>query len=137
MLSSTLAYAISLAASACPKRDPMTSNIAALQTELDDLSRQLNETRLLLEATRPLRRAQVDREMAAQQQINREAQSLQLYQMMQQANTQMNALAHQLSMQNGPYIGQQLGIGMQNFGQALDEYVRNCTPGRHELLTRG
>ena len=76
--------------------------------------------------------------MAAQQQINREAQSLQLYQMMQQANTQMNALAHQLSMQNGPYIGQQLGqIGMQNFGQQLDEYVRNCTPGRYELLARG
>lgn len=28
-------------------------------------------------------------------------------------------------------------VDMQNFGQALDEYVRNCTPGRHELLTRG
>jgi hypothetical protein len=27
-------------------------------------------------------------------------------------------------------------VDMQNFGQALDEYVRNCTPGRHELLTR-
>ena len=25
-------------------------------------------------------------------------------------------------------------VDMQNFGQALDEYVRNCTPGRHELL---
>ena len=28
-------------------------------------------------------------------------------------------------------------VDMQNFGQALEEYVRNCTPGRHELLTRG
>ena len=27
-------------------------------------------------------------------------------------------------------------VDMQNFGQALDEYVRNCTPGRHELFTR-
>jgi hypothetical protein len=26
---------------------------------------------------------------------------------------------------------------MQNFGQQLDEYVRNCTPGRHELFVRG
>ena len=49
-----------------------------------------------------------------------------------------NALAHQLAVQNGLYLGQQLGqIGMQSFGQQLDEYVRNCTPGRHELLTRG
>ena len=23
---------------------------------------------------------------------------------------------------------------MQNFNQALDDYVRNCTPGRHELF---
>jgi hypothetical protein len=28
-------------------------------------------------------------------------------------------------------------VDMQNFGQALEDYVRNCTPGRHELLTRG
>ena len=28
-------------------------------------------------------------------------------------------------------------VDMQNFAQALDEHVRNCTPGRHELLTRG
>ena len=27
-------------------------------------------------------------------------------------------------------------VDMQNFGQALDEYVRNCTPGRHELFVR-
>ena len=31
--------------------------------------------------------------------------------------------------------GQQ--FGMQNFGQALDDYVRNCTPARHELFMRG
>ena len=28
-------------------------------------------------------------------------------------------------------------VDMQNFGQQLDEYVRNCTPGRHELFVRG
>ena len=28
-------------------------------------------------------------------------------------------------------------VDMQNFGQALEDYVRNCTPGRHELFTRG
>ena len=28
-------------------------------------------------------------------------------------------------------------VDMQNFGQALEEFVRNCTPGRHELFVRG
>jgi hypothetical protein len=27
-------------------------------------------------------------------------------------------------------------VDMQNFGQALEDYVRNCTPGRHELFVR-
>ena len=61
MLSSLLAFASGLAAKvALPvKRDPIDIEIiVALQTELDDLRRELNETRLLLEATRPLRRAQ-------------------------------------------------------------------------------
>jgi flagellar biosynthesis/type III secretory pathway protein FliH len=117
-LLTTLAYAITAAVR--PRvRD---AEVAALKAQIDDLRRQLNDARLLLEAPRP----------PAQQQISREAQTLQAYAMIQQANAQ----AHQLSMQNGPYIGQQLGqIDMQNFGQALEDYVRNCTPGRHELLT--
>ena len=46
--------------------------------------------------------------------------------------------AYQGAMQNGPYIGQiQHGMQMQNFGQQLEDYVRNCTPGRHELFMRG
>ena len=28
-------------------------------------------------------------------------------------------------------------VDMQNFGQALEKFVRNCTPGRHELFVRG
>ena len=58
----------------------------------------------------------------AQTEINRAAQTLQAY-------------AYQQAMQNDLYIGQQ--IGMQNFGQQLEEYVRNCTPGRHDLFVRG
>ena len=127
-LLTTLAYAITAAVR--PRvRD---AEVAALQAKVDDLRRELNDARLLLEATRPLRRAQVDREMAAQQQINREAQTLQAYAMMQQANAQ----AHQLSMQNGPYIGQRTWSTLGRVCPQLHAraaraaYARLTPPGR-------
>ena len=53
--------------------------------------------------------------------------------MMQQANTQ----AQQAHLAANAGDGQQLGqIGIQDFGQQLEDYVRNCTPGRHELFAR-
>ena len=138
-LLTTLAYAITAAVR--PRvRD---AEVAALQAKVDDLRRQLPRVerqrddwqalamryRDELHAGPPPQRHFIDEQM--RQQIQRRmlgAQAaLQPYQMMQQ---HQNAQAHQLSMQNGPYIGQQLG-------QHLDEYIRNCTPGRHELLTRG
>jgi hypothetical protein len=94
-LLTTLAYAITAAV----RPRVLDAEIADLKAQIDDLRRQLNDARLLLEAPRP----------PAQQQISREAQTLQAYAM----------------------------LGTQNFGQALEDYVRNCTPGRHELLTRG
>ena len=148
-LLTTLAYAITAAVR--PRvRD---AEIAALQAKVDDLRRQFDETLTRVERQRDdwqalamqyrdalfqrpaPQRHFIDEEMRlrmqAQERMNQAAAqqlAFQPYQMAQQTNAQ-NAQAHQLSMmQNGPYIGQQLGV-------QLDEYVRNCTPGRHELLT--
>ena len=119
-LLTTLAYAITAAVR--PRvRD---AEVAALQAKVDDLRRELNE------ALPRVERQRNDWQALAMQ--YRDA----LFQR-PTPSQQVNALAHQLTIQNGLYLGQQLGqIGMQSFGQQLDEYVRNCTPGRHELLTR-
>ena len=125
-LLTTLAYAITAAVR------PMVrdAEVAALKTQVDDLRRQIDEVLPRVERQRDDWQAlamqyrdalfQRPAPAPAQQQISREAQTLQAYAMMHAANAQQN---------------QQLR--MQYFGQALDEYVRNCTPGRHELLTRG
>ena len=128
-LLTTLAYAITAAVR--PRvRDV---EIAALQAKIDELRREFNEALPRIERQRDDWQALAMQYRDALFQRPAPAQPLQDYSMRQQTN----ALAHQLTIQNGLYLGQQLGqIGMQNFGQALDEYVRNCTPGRHELLTR-
>ena len=125
-LLATLAYAITAAVR--PRvRD---AEIAALKAQIDDLRRELPR----VERQRDDWQALAMQYRDALFRRPAPAQPLQDYSMRQQTN----ALAHQLAVQHGLYLGQQLGqIGMQNFGQALDEYVRNCTPGRHELLTRG
>ena len=114
-LLTTLAYAITAAVR--PRvRDV---EIAALQAKIDELRREFNEVLPRVERQRDdwkalameYRDALFRRPAPPQQQISREAQTLQAYAMMQQ-------------------------LGTQNFGQALDEYVRNCTPGRHELFVR-
>ena len=157
MLSSLLAFASGLAAKVVLsiKRDPIDIEIIVrLQTELNDLRRDFNETLTHVERQRddwqalamryrdelragpPPQQHFIDEEMRLRMQAQMRVQALQPP-MMQQANTQ--------AQQNGLYLGQQaqqngqqLGqIEMQDFGQQLDEYVRNCTPGRHELLTRG
>ena len=88
-LLTTLAYAI--AAAVRPRvRD---AEIAALQTQVDDLNRQAYE--------RECRIADLNRDLLLIQ--------MKRYQ----------------------------PVDMQNFGQALEEYVRNCAPGRHDLLTLG
>ena len=146
MLSSLLAFASGLAAKVIlpVKRDPIDVEIIVrLQTELDNLRRQFDETLTRVERQRDDWQSlaiSYRREVMERRQSQAQAQQLALqpYQIMQQANAQVNALAHQLTIQNGLYLGQQLGqIGMQSFGQQLEDYVRNCTPGRHELLTRG
>jgi hypothetical protein len=123
-LLTTLAYAITAAVR------PMVrdAEVAALKTQVDDLRREFNEALPRVERQRDdwqalameYRDALFQRPAPAQQQISRETQTLQAYAMMRPANAQLN---------------QQLGT--QNFGQALEDYVRNCTPARHELLTRG
>ena len=88
-LLTTLAYAITAAVR--PRvRD---AEIAALQTQIDDLRRQAYE--------RECRIADLNRELLIR------------------------------------YIPAYRPVDMKNLGQALEDYVRNCTPGRHELLTRG
>ena len=129
-LLTTLAYAITAAVR--PRvRD---AEVAALKAKVDDLRRELNEVLPRVERQRDDWQALAMQYRDALFQRPAPAQPLQDYSMRQQAN----ALAHQLTIQNGPYLGQQLGqFGMQNFGQQLEDYVRNCTPGRHDLLTRG
>jgi hypothetical protein len=167
MLSSILAFASGLAAKVVLpiKRDPIDIEIIVrLQTELNDLRRDFNETLTRVERQRddwqalamryrdelhagaPPQRQFIDEEMRLRMQAQMRVQALQPP-MMQQAMMQqaMMQQANTQAQQNGLYLGQQaqqngqqLGqIGMQGFGQQLDEYVRNCTPGRHELLTRG
>ena len=125
-LLSALAYAITAAVR--PRvRD---AEIADLKAQIDNLRRQVDEASPRIERQRDdwqapamqYRSALFRQPQPAQTEINRAAQTLQAY-------------AYQQAMQNDLYIGQQ--IGMQNFGQQLDEYVRNCTPGRHELFVRG
>ena len=141
-LLTSLAYAITVAVR--PRvRD---AEVAALQAQVDDLRREINEVlprverqrddwqalamryRDELHAGTPPQRHFIDEEMRLRMQAQMQA---------AQANqAQAQAQQHQyLMLQNGPMIGQQLG--MQGFGQQLDEYVRNCTPGRHELFMRG
>ena len=125
-LLASLAYAITAAVR--PRvRD---AEVAALQAQVDDLRRQLDEVLPRVERQRDDWQALAMR-YRDELHAGTPPQAAQAYFQMPQANMQ----AHQLAMQNGPMIGQQLG--MQGFGQQLDEYVRNCTPGRHELFMRG
>ena len=149
-LLSALAFLASAISAKRPKieRDPIDVEIIVhLQTELDDLRRQFDETLTRVERQRDdwqalameyrdalfrrpaPQRHFIDEETRLRMEAQARTQTLHAAYSMMQANAQVNAQAHQLSMQNGPYIGQRLG-------QHLDEYIRNCTPGRHELLTR-
>ena len=137
-LLTTLAYAITAAVR------PMVrdAEVAALKAQVDDLRRELPHVERQRDDWRALamdyREALLQRPAPSQQALQA-LQALQTSAMTQQAlqTSVMARQAYQSAMQNGPYIGQiQHGMQMQNFGQQLEEYVRNCTPGRHELLTR-
>ena len=130
-LLTTLAYAITAAVR--PRvRD---AEVAALKAQVDDLRRELDEALPRVERQRddwqalamryrdellagaPPRRHFIDEDM--------------------RLRMQRQILAAQSQQQFAQYSMLQNQFGMQGFGQQLDEYVRNCTPGRHELLTRG
>ena len=85
------------------------AEVAALKAQVNDLRRERDGWQSLALS---YRREVIERRnpQPVQQEINRAAQALQ----------DLSAM-----------------LGTQNFGQQLEDYVRNCTPGRHELLTRG
>ena len=153
MLSSLLAFASGLAAKVVLpiKRDPIDIEIIIrLQTELNDLRRDFGETLTRVERQRDEALALVER---YQGRVDQQAPAGPVFgpvhhinedmrqRMMAQAHAQaqqgwaQQGWAQQGLAQYALQQGQQLG--MQNFGQALDDYVRNCTPGRHELFMRG
>jgi hypothetical protein len=139
MLSSLLAFASGLAAKvALPiKRDPIDIEIIVrLQTELNDLRRDFNETLTRVERQRDdwqalaMRyRDQLHAGSPPQRHFIDEEMRLRMQAQILAAQAQQQQFAQYSMLQNQ--------FGMQGFGQQLDEYVRNCTPGRHELLTRG
>ena len=134
-LLTSLAYAITAAVR--PRvRD---AEVAALQAQVDDLNRKADN--LLADMTRQRDGWQAlalsyRREVMEQRTPAQMLQAQAARYAAQQTN-QAQAQQQQYSMlQNGPYIAA-AQYGMQGFGQQLDEYVRNCTPGRHELFMRG
>ena len=108
--------ALAFLASAIGARRPKVTeaDLAWMQSQIDDLNRKADN--LLADMTR-----QRDDWQALALSYRREV-------MEQHAPAQA---------QQAQYSMLQNGYTMQNFGQQLDEYVRNCTPGRHELFTRG
>ena len=115
-LLTTLAYAITAAVR--PRvRD---AEVAALKAQVDDLRRDFNETL-----------PHVERQRDDWQALAMEYRDA----LFRRPAPSQQASAQQLAMQNHySVLGQQ--YGMQNFGQQLEDYVRNCTPGRHELFVR-
>ena len=143
----SLAYAIAAAVR------PMVrdAEIAQLQAKVDDLRRDFDETLTRVERQRDEALALVERYQGRvdqqapagpvfgpvhhinedmRQRIMAQAQAQQ-----QMAHAQAVGCVQQGLAQYALQQGQQ--FGMQNFGQALDDYVRNCTPARHELFMRG
>ena len=129
--------ALAFLASAIGARRPKVTeaDLAWMQSQIDDLNRKADN--LLADMTR-----QRDDWQALALSYRREvmeqhapAQMLQAQANMQAAHAQAMSLAQQAQLQQ--HSMQQNIYSMQNFGQQLDEYVRNCTPGRHELFTRG
>ena len=117
LISATLAFLVSAIGAKRPKieRDPVDVDIiVAQQTEIDDLRRQLREARLLVDTTRPIRRAQVDAEM---------------YQRLARFQAQ------QMQAENGIMLGQTV-FGAHNLGQQIDDFVCNCVPARHDMFLR-
>lgn len=122
----TLAYAITAAVR--PRvRD---AEVAALQAQVDDLRRQLDEVLPHVERQRDDWQA-----LAMHYRDELHAENMRLRMQAQMQAAQAMSLAQQAQLQQ--HSMQQNIYSMQNFGQQLDEYVRNCTPGRHELFTRG
>ena len=128
-LLTTLAYAITAAIR--PK--VREADLARMQSQIDDLNRKADN--LLADMTRQrddwralaMRyRDELHAGPAPQRHFIDEEMRLRMQAQMLGAQAQMQ----QYSMQQNAYT-------MQNFDQQLDEYVRNCTPGRHELFTRG
>ena len=121
--------ALAFLASAIGARRPKVTeaDLAWMQSQIDDLNRKADN--LLADMTRQ-RDDWQSLALSYRREVMERRNPQQAYQVMQQAMAAQSA-----AMQNGPYIGQQ--VGMQNFGQQLDDYIRNCTPGRHELFTRG
>ena len=115
--------ALAFLASAIGARRPKVTeaDLAWMQSQIDDLNRKADN--LLADMTR-----QRDDWQALALSYRREV-------MEQRAPAQTISLAQQAQLQQHSML--QNAYTMQNFGQQLDEYVRNCTPGRHELLTRG
>ena len=132
-LLSALAFLASAIGVKCPK--VTEADLAWMQSQIDDLNRKADN--LLADMTR-----QRDDWQALALSYRREvmeqhapAQMLQAQANMQAAHAQAISLAQQAQLQQHSML--QNVYTMQNFGQQLDEYVRNCTPGRHELFTRG
>ena len=120
---SALAFLVSAIGAKRPKieRDPVDVDIVvAQQTEIDDLRRQLREARLLVDTTRPIRRAQVDAEM---------------YQRMARFQVQQMQ-AENMPIQNGIMLGQTV-FGAHNLEQQIDDFVCNCVPARHDMFLSG
>ena len=129
-LLTTLAYAITAAIR--PKVREV--DLAWMQSQIDDLNRKADN--LLADMTRQrddwralAMRYGTELSPLIDEQTRLRAQA------MQAAQAQAMSLSQQAQLQQ--YSTQQNICSMQNFGQQLDEYVRNCTPGRHELFTRG
>ena len=139
----SLAYAIAAAVR------PMVrdAEIAQLQAKVDDLRRDFDETLTRVERQRDEALALVERYQGRVDQqapagpvfgpihhINEDMRQRMMAQQ-QMAHAQAVGWVQQGLAQYALQQGQQ--FGMQNFGQALDDYVRNCTPARHELFMRG
>ncbi len=139
----SLAYAITAAIR------PMVrdAEIAQLQAKVDDLRRDFGETLTRVERQRDEALALVERYQGRVDQqapagpvfgpvhhINEDMRQRMMAQAQAQQGWAQQGWAQQGLAQYALQQGQQ--FGMQNFGQALDDYVRNCTPGRHELFMR-
>ena len=136
-LLTTLAYAIT-AAIRPMVRDAEVSNLKAqiddLNGQLADIERDLALTQVECRRWRELAERYIGR--AAQQVPAGPNFGLHITEDMRQRMMLATQAQQQMAAAQASALGNQQ-LAFQNFGQALDDYVRNCTPGRHELFVRG